>query len=140
MKAATACAVLLVHGALAHAGCSVNAIGLNFGEYDPFRAEPTDIATSLGVTCDTETSYEISLSSGLGAFSARTMLSGPNLLYYNLFADPAHLTLWGDGSPGTATVSGQGLGGSYTVYGRISPAQNAHVGTYGDTITVTVTF
>lgn len=47
---------------------------------------------------------------------------------------------WGDGSPGTATVNGSGTTHTFTVYGRIPARQNAVVGSYSDTITVTITF
>ena len=135
---------LLLAGALCpilvQAGCALNAVGLNFGAYDIFDTQDTSITTHIGVTCDTDTSFEISLSAGTGTFAGRTLLSGANILSYNLYIDPAHLTIWGDGSPGTATVSGSGTSRNFTVYGRIPARQNAFVGSYSDTITVTITF
>jgi spore coat protein U-like protein len=122
------------------AGCNLNVIGLNFGEYDIFSVQDTNITTTLGVSCDVDTPFEISLSAGSGTFATRTLTSGANLLNYNLFLDPTHLTIWGDGSPGTSTLSTTGTGGNYTVYGRIPAHQNAAVGSYADTITVTITF
>lgn len=136
--------VLLLAGAacpvLVQGGCALNAVGLDFGAYDIFNAQDTSITTNVGVTCDTDTSFEISLSAGTGTFASRTLVSGANLLSYNLYVDPAHLTIWGDGSPGTATVSGSGTSRNFTVYGRIPARQNASVGSYSDTITVTITF
>jgi spore coat protein U-like protein len=38
------------------------------------------------------------------------------------------------------TVSGTGTSSDFTVYGRIPARQNASVGSYSDTITVTITF
>jgi spore coat protein U-like protein len=67
-------------------------------------------------------------------------LSAGNLLSYNLYLDPTRLTIWGDGSATTGTVSGTGITGSYTVYGRIPARQNAVVGIYADIVTVTVAF
>jgi spore coat protein U-like protein len=66
--------------------------------------------------------------------------SSTSSLFYNLFTDPSHLSIWGDGSPGTSLVSFSGTSGSRTIYGRIPAGQNVSVGTYGDTITVTLTF
>jgi spore coat protein U-like protein len=122
------------------AGCALNVVGLNFGAYDIFDTQDVSITTNVGVTCDTDTSFEISLSAGSGSFASRTLVNGANLLSYNLYVDPAHLTIWGDGSPGTATVSSSGTSRNFTVYGRIPARQNAFVGSYSDTITVTITF
>ena len=105
-----------------------------------FSTLDDDITGTINVSCQASTSYSISLSSGSGAYSARTLLSAGNLLNYNLYLDPTRLTIWGDGSAATGTLSGSGTTGSYTVYGRIPARQNAVVGIYGDIVTVTVAF
>jgi spore coat protein U-like protein len=122
------------------ADCSVNVIGLSFGSYDTFAATDTDITGSVSVNCDATTSVQIALSAGFGPFATRQMKSGASSLFYNLYTDPSRLTIWGDGSPGTSLLSFSGVTGTYTVYGRIPARQNVPVGTYGDTITVTLTF
>ena len=133
---------LLVLGApcARSAGCNVSTVGLNFGNYDVFSTLDDDITGTINVSCQASTSYSISLSSGSGTYSARTLLSAGNLLIYNLYLDPTRLTIWGDGSAATGTVNGTGITGSYTVYGRIPARQNAVVGAYGDIVTVTVAF
>jgi len=133
-------ALWLLPGA-AMAECSLNLIGLTFGNYDPFAATDTDITGSVSVTCDSDTSAQIAFSAGFGPFANRQMKGGGgSVLFYNLYTDPSRLSLWGDGSPGTNLVSFSGTSGSYTVYGRIPARQNVPVGSYGDTITVTLTF
>jgi spore coat protein U-like protein len=132
--------VLLALPGAAMAECSLNVIGLAFGTYDPFSAVDTDIAGSVSVTCDADTPVQVSLSAGLGSFAARQMKSGASSQFYNLYTDPSRDSNWGDGSPGTGLVSFSGTAGSHTVYGRIPAGQNAPVGAYGDTITVTLTF
>jgi spore coat protein U-like protein len=132
-------ALLVLPGA-ATAECSLNLIGLTFGNYDPFAAIDTDISGSVSVTCDSDTSAQISFSAGFGPFANRQMKGGGSALFYNLYTDPSRLSLWGDGSPGTNLVSFSGTAGSYTVYGRIPARQNVPVGGYSDTITVTLTF
>lgn len=122
------------------ADCSLNVIDVSFGQYDPFVATDTDITGGVSMSCDTDTSVQVSFSAGFGPFATREMKSGLNAILYNLFTDPSHLTIWGDGSPGTNLVSISGTSGSHTVYGRIPARQNVPVGTYGDTITVTLTF
>jgi spore coat protein U-like protein len=122
------------------AGCSVSTVGLNFGNYDVFSTLDNDITGTINVNCQASTSYSISLSSGTGTYASRTMMSAGNLLSYNLYLDPTRLTIWGDGSAGTGTVSSTGITGSSTVYGRIPSRQNAVVGIYADVVIVTVTF
>lgn len=122
------------------AGCALNVVGLNFGEYDIFNTQDIHISTSIAVTCDAASSFEVSLSAGSGSFASRTLVRDAHQLAYNLYVDPAHITVWGDGSPGTMTVSGTGTSSDFTVYGRIPARQNASVGSYSDTITVTITF
>jgi spore coat protein U-like protein len=80
---------------------------------------------------------------GGGTFAGRRMSSGGAHLSYQLFSTASRSTVWGDGTAGTVTVSGDcppGCETSYTVYGRIPTKQPAAPGTYIDTIVVTVTF
>ena len=131
----------LVLPGLAHAAsCSVSVLNVAFGGYDVFQQQDTETTGSVNVTCDSSTSYAISLSAGLGTFAARTMTNGSQQLDYNLFTDPQRLTIWGDGTSGTVTVSATATSGSYTVYGMIPARQNVRAGSYSDTITVTVTY
>ena len=124
------------------AECQVSTSGLNFGNYDVFSTLNDDSTGTITVNCTNGTPYAISLSSGSGSFTSRTMTSGAKILAYNLFLDATHLTIWGDGSAGTGTLHGTGNGNNTTstVYGRIPAGQNASVGTYSDIVTVTVTF
>ena len=124
------------------AGCSVSTLGVSFGNYDVFSALNDDITGTINVNCPSATAYSISLSSGSGTYTARAMTSGVNILAYNLYLDPTRLTIWGDGSSGTGTVSGTGTGAvvGSPVYGRIPAGQNAYVGSYTDVVIVTVTF
>jgi spore coat protein U-like protein len=124
----------------AYASCSVSTAGVNFGTYNVFSTSPQDITGTINVSCTNSASYSIALSPGNGTYLARTLKSQDHKLNYNLYIDSTHLTVWGDGSSGTKTVSGKGQTGHYTVYGRIAARQNSSVGNYADTITVTVTF
>jgi spore coat protein U-like protein len=139
-----ACALALALGTpLARsAGCTVSTSGLNFGTYDVFSSLNDDITATINVNCPADTAYSIWLSSGSGSFSSRALTNGPQLLFYNLYLDPTHLTIWGDGSAGTATFSGTGTGSNVAtpVYGRIPAGQNAWVGSYTDVVTITVNF
>jgi spore coat protein U-like protein len=70
------------------------------------------------------------------------MRSGANVLNYNLFTDPTHLSMWGDGSGGTAIVAGSGTGSvtNVPVYGRVPGSQSVPSGSYADDIVITVNF
>jgi spore coat protein U-like protein len=131
--------------------CTIQASAVNFGSYDPFTSAPTDATGTVSVTCEAPASVLVSYTmllspGGSGSYASRTLASGSYTLNYNLYTSAAHAAVWGDGSAGTSTISDGYLlnVGSvtrdYPVYGRILAAQNAAVGTYSDTITVTVNY
>jgi spore coat protein U-like protein len=124
------------------AQCNVSTTGLNFGSYDVFSTLNDDVTATINVNCHSGVAYSIWLSSGSGTFAARTLTNAGKLLTYNLYLDPTHLTIWGDGSAGTGTISGTGRGTNIPtpVYGRIPARQNVRAGTYSDVITITVNF
>ena len=140
-----ALAVLGLACAPLHAACTVSADGMIFGNYnDDSGVDSTGTITVTG--CSASTSYTITLSAGSsGDFSTRTMHAdndSSHTLNYNLYIDPTHLSIWGDGKDGsTSTVSDTGTGGSYTVYGRIPAEQNPYVGSYhDDAVIITLQF
>lgn len=137
-------ALLLAPG-FAQAACSVNPTSVAFGIYSPFNVAPTDTAGTLRVSCDTATlGYTVLLSAGsAGSYSPRGLSGGGYTLPYNLYVDALRTVVWGDGSGGTATVSGAfALPGSidHTVFGRIPAQQNVGAGAYTAAVTVTVNF
>jgi spore coat protein U-like protein len=75
--------------------------------------------------------------------AVRRLTSGANTLNYSLYTSGTYGTVWGDGTSGTAAVSGTGSGASqtFTVYGRIPSGQTSvPTGVYTDTVSVTVTY
>jgi spore coat protein U-like protein len=137
--------------AKAVATCSVSTSGEAFGNYDSIGGQERDTLGTITVTCsgtigDT-VNDSISLTSGSGSYSQRS-LSGPSTgLDYNLYTDSSRTVVWGDGTNGTQTLSdGFVLSSStetrqYTVYGRIPAGQTqCPVGTYNDSIIVTLTY
>jgi spore coat protein U-like protein len=134
-------AALLAAAPLAAATCGLNAPGVNFGSYDFQSSQNLDSVGSITVTCDVSTGYTIALSPGLaGSFTSRTMQNGSHPLSYNLYTDPAHISIWGDGTGGSSTVSGSGTHVDYSIYGSVPAGQNAYIGSYSDAVTVTLTF
>ena len=132
--------------AVINASCNVAATTLNFGTYDPTSGTALSGSSTVNVFCTSGTPYTAALSVGTGggSFTTRTVASGGNTLNYNLYRDSARSQVWGDGTGSTFTVSGTGSGvltaNPLTVYGQMPTAQDQPPGTYTSTITVTVTF
>lgn len=122
------------------ANCAVSTAGIAFGAYDPFSTVALDSAADIAISCDSGVSYSVSLSSGSGSYAGRRLTGAGDVLVYNLYANASRSTIWGDGSFGTAAVSGTGSTGHETVYGRIPAGQNPHFGSYADSVTITVGF
>ena len=129
--------------------CTVSANPLGFGSYQPGNGA-VSARTTLAVLCSKGAPFVVALDAGTaGSMAQRLMTMGTAGLQYNLYTTPAHTTVWGDGTQGSATVSGTGHGlmpgaaVTETVYGRLpdGPA-NAGLapGLYTDTITVTITY
>lgn len=125
----------------ANALCTVTALPVVFGAYNPISSANVDASGSVSIACIPASAYTVSLTAGAGSYSARRMASGSYSINYNLYRDAARTTVWGDGSGSTAVVSDSATSATYPVYGRIPGSQSsAGVGAYSDTITVTVSF
>ena len=129
--------------------CTISAPGVAFGAYDPRSAAPNDGAGTIIVSCPPRvTAPVVQLGTGIsGSFAARRMVSGAWTLDYNLYSNSGRTVTWGDGTGGTVTQTLSGgivLAGqrrfARTVYGRIAAGQNVGVGSYGDTVFVTIVF
>lgn len=142
---------VLGNTAYADASCAVNTSGISFGAYDVFNPIDTDSTGNINVICtglteSTTVAYDVIISTGGGSYASRAMHSEGHLLTYNLYTNNSRSTVWGDGSAGTQKISdGYSLGLSavakdYSIYGRIPARQNAYVGTYNDTIIITVNY
>lgn len=140
MKRLVAIALALVVSQ-AHALCTVTALPVIFGAYNPISSQNVDATGSVTLACVPASAYTVSLSAGSGTYSARRMGSGAHAINYNLYIDASRTVVWGDGTGSTATVTGNAASATHSVYGRIPGSQSAAgVGAYGDTITVTVSF
>ena len=129
--------------------CSATAATLAFPNYTPGGGAQTG-NTTISVKCTKNTPFTVALNAGSttgDAFAQRLMGSGTNTLQYNLYTSAALATVFGDGTGGTGTVAGTGLGvataNSVQVFGQVPDSatnQAAVPGNYTDTITVTVTY
>jgi spore coat protein U-like protein len=132
--------------------CSVQATAVNFGNYDIFLNIPLDSTGSVTVECSSnvpKATLTLSISPNSNSFNPRKMRrsGGTDLLNYNIYTDVARTTIFGNGTSGTAKIildrphdggKPQPWNQTVTVYGRIPPGQDVSVGSYSDTLTVTV--
>jgi spore coat protein U-like protein len=119
--------------------CSVSAGGdLAFGSYTGTQIDAT---TTVSITCTNGTAYTAGLDDGLN-YSApnRRMANGTAYLNYELYSDSGRTTRWGNATGSWVSDTGTGSAQSKTVYGRLAGSQTLVVGSYTDTITVTITY
>lgn len=125
----------------------VSATPLSFGVYTSDRAATatTTIKVACSLPLDLLSNFTVSLSAGNAATPATRLLRhGSDQLSYNIFADGAHMTVWGDGSAGSVTQGFNSLLSSgsaeFIGYGLLPQGQYVPAGAYSDRITVTVVF
>jgi spore coat protein U-like protein len=75
------------------------------------------------------------------------MSNGVSSLFYQLYTNAGHSTVWGDGTGGTQAIKdgyllsvGVDVIKTYPVYGRITALQNVTNGAYTDTVTILLTY
>jgi spore coat protein U-like protein len=126
--------------------CAIATTPLAFGSYDPILANSTSPLDSLGMvrydcTGSNPTILTIMLSAGTGSgFNPRRLFSGSNALSYNLYLDAGRTTVWGDGTGGTSFVAGTKKKDDVNVFGRVFAGQDPAVGSYANSIVVTINF
>jgi spore coat protein U-like protein len=145
---ALAAIIVLVPSAAA-AVCDVTTPGIAFGPYDVGNPAPTDSTGVISILCD-ETPVPlvtVAINEGLhwSGGTRRMTLSGGSGAYlsYNLYTDATATDVWGDGTGGTSTVSVRAKlrkNRDLTFYGRVPEGQDVPVGSYHDTLTVTITW
>lgn len=118
---------------------------MSFGDYDPTRnvvAAPLRSASTFTLRCSKGSSATILLSSGLNANGGlRRMRTGVgSYLNYELFRDPSRNTVWNE-SNAVHYVASSSIPQTFTIYGQVPSGQdNVSIGSYSDTITITVMF
>jgi spore coat protein U-like protein len=127
------------------ANCTVSTNAVAFGSIDPLGGNH-DAAGSVTVNCTNGAAWSAAANAGSGTgatLANRRMTSGANALTYRLYTDAGRTSIWGDGSTGTAAVTGTGNGAAqvFTVYGRVPSGQTSvRAGSYSDTVSVTITY
>ena len=81
---------------------------------------------------------------GSSTFNPRRMTKGSEPVNYNLYLDASKSTIWGDGTGNTSFYSNPrtpvNQNVTVTIFGSIPARQNASVGSYTDSISVTINF
>lgn len=124
--------------------CTVVAEPLRFGTHFDLSASVTASA-GLGLTCTAGTAYTVRLDGGAtGNPDARRMRLGgvgPDTIDYALYQDPGRSLPWGNLPATSVGGVGDGAPTTLTVYGLVPGGQPPPaVGTYSDTVTVTVEY
>ena len=99
--------------------------------------------STIQVQCTTGTPYTVGLNGGSVAnnVAARQMKSAAGgLVNYALFQDTNHLVNWTDTGGGLVSGTGTGSPITHTVFGHVPVQTTPAVGSYADTITVSVTY
>ena len=154
----------LIFGLIAYClypnSASANCIGLysivpvNFGTYNPSSGNNltstgniniNNFTNCINLLQPTATNFTIKFSTGLsGNYSSRKMTNPlfPTIpLQYNLYTSVNNATIWGNGTGGSGTVSQTGTSNiNIPIYGVVPARQNASIGSYSDSITVTIEF
>jgi spore coat protein U-like protein len=145
--AAVALAVLMAVPHQAIGQCTFDStVGVSFGSYSSFSSAHNESTGSITYTCLNQlTSITIDLSQGSAlSYNPRQMQKGADTLAYNLYRDAARTSIWGDGSDGSSSygpiLPPSGTPVVVPIYGRIPARQNIRIGTYTDTVTVTINY
>lgn len=128
--------------------CAVQADAMAFGVYDPVAGGTLEAAASLTVACTKGTTATITLDQGGNAAPGssddrphRRMADGAQYLSYDLYADAARTTAWGNtAASGRAYVATTGSAQALAVYGRIAGQQDVAAGVFTDQVVATITF
>lgn len=135
---------------MARAVCQINLSTLNFGNYDPLETSPVDSVGNLTYFCSQPVPFvtiTIDRSGADNVLNRRMTNSGgqhADALHYNVYLDAARTAIWGDGTRGSQIWSTPSPAVrtriNVPIYGRVPAGQNVGVGSYGDTLMITINY
>jgi len=126
--------------------CTIETRPLSFGNYDPEANADLDALAQVIYTCNNHASkIRIEMTTGASNQFDRYMSSGAtDRLFYNIYLDSTHQTIWGQGLYGTDVYfeSNPPNGTPVVVpaFGRVRRGQNVEPGEYLDALTVRILF
>ena len=132
--------------------CTITVADLTFTSYDPTYGVDNDSTGSVTSTCTTGGSVVLTLGQGSSADSGSTdaapirrmvgttgAASG-TYLNYGLYQEGGRTTVFGNTSDTGGSFTATGGADVTTVYGRIPKEQAAAVGSFVDSVSVTLTY
>jgi spore coat protein U-like protein len=133
------------------ASCSVSTTVMNFGSTSSFIIANVNTTATITAQCTSTTPYSIGLDNGQNASGGQRRMSvgGGNYVSYGLYTDSGYSNAWTSTTSTTGCTSGAntcflgtgtGSNQSITLYGQVPPQTAPAVGTYSDTVVVTLTF
>jgi spore coat protein U-like protein len=126
-----------------HVGCNATVTAFSFAAYSPLTHMGRFAQGYVSFNCASSVA-EVELSAGdSGQFRNRRMTATGVLatLLYNVYLDPSHTQVFGDGTGGSsAYMPGPNVArGGFPIYGEIADGQTqARIATYSDTIHITI--
>jgi spore coat protein U-like protein len=136
--------------------CTIDVSPVSFGNYDPLSGAAVDALGSVTYVCGNggastnakpEKAVRVELETGSGnTYSPRSMTNGTGVdhLDYNLYLDPTHRTIWGNGFAGTDVYIDDHPPNrtpvTVPIFGRIFPLQDLPAGQYVDALVARVVF
>jgi spore coat protein U-like protein len=141
-NAATTTANMSVQLTLA-SSCAIGSVAtLDFGT-DTSLAAALAATANIQVTCTSGTPYTVELGAGTGAgatTAVRKMTSGANTVNYSIYKEVAHTNVLGTGATDRLSSTGTASAQTFTAYGLVPIQSTPPIGTYADTVLVTVTY
>jgi spore coat protein U-like protein len=140
--AATANATLTITATVISA-CTVTNGTVAFGNYSPVDSANVDQTGTFTVACTKGTGATVGLATGNNSLAgARRMTNGVEFLTYELYKEAARTNVWANALTGLVTLlpAASNAPQTLTVYGRIAPGQNVAIGSYTDSVSITVTY
>jgi len=132
--------------------CTITVADLTFTSYDPTYGVDNDSTGSVTSTCTTGGAVVLTLGQGANADSSSTdaapirrmvgttgAASG-TYLNYGLYQEGGRTTVFGNTSDTGGSFTATGGADVTTVYGRIPKEQAAAVGSFADSVSVTLTY
>jgi spore coat protein U-like protein len=126
--------------------CMLSATPVIFGNYNVFSGIDTVSTGTVTFNCASLLSgITVDLDKGGSpSFLNRIMKNGSHNLNYNLYLDAAHSLIWGNATGGSQHYINNAppllTNVNVTVFGRIPALQDAAIGTYTNTVIVTINF
>jgi spore coat protein U-like protein len=127
------------------ANCNMTANNIAFGPYDPVVANKSAHLERIDIVsmqCTPGTAVRMELDNGQHASGGQRAMTGPpnGRLSYEIYRSNNHNVRFGTGADAQDKVAGSNGRLGFWMYSRLPAGQNMPVGSYSDTVLVTITY